>query len=168
MPDTATTSGLDKSVYVRSELENIFLPIGEMLQIDRVTEVNGEHIVCELDVADHWVFPLHFPTDPIFPGTLLIEAAGQAIAIWAWHAGLRGRPRLIKTNAHFEKPVLPEHGKVTLVGTVKQRRNTICIGEVNIFSGQQKVAEVQATLIIISQLDLKLGSESLTGENASR
>lgn len=160
MPDTATTSEVDKPVYVRSELENIFLPIGEMLQIDRVTEINGEHIVCELDLADHWVFPLHFPTDPIFPGTLLIEAAGQAIAIWAWHAGLRGRPRLIKTSAHFEKPVLPEHGKVTLVGSVKQKRNTICIGEVTIYADQQKVAEVQATLIIISQLDLQLDSEN--------
>ena len=167
MPDTATTSELDRPVYVRSELENIFLPIGEMLQIDRVTEINGDHIVCELDVAEHWVFPLHFPTDPIFPGTLLIEAAGQAIAIWAWHAGLRGRPRLIKTSAHFEKPVLPEHGKVTLVGSVKQKRNTICIGEVNVFAGEQKVAEVQATLIIISQLDLQLDSENLAGQDAN-
>jgi 3-hydroxymyristoyl/3-hydroxydecanoyl-(acyl carrier protein) dehydratase len=168
MPDTATTSELDKPVYVRSDLENLFLPGGEMLQVDRVTEVSGEHIVCELDVADHWVFPLHFPTDPIFPGTLLIEAAGQAIAIWAWHAGLRGRPRLIKTSAHFEKPVLPTHGKVTLVASVKQKRHTICIGEVNIFAGQQKVAEVQATLIIISQLDLQLCSDNTAGQNAAR
>ncbi|MCX6895448.1 MAG: hypothetical protein NTZ16_08140 [Verrucomicrobia bacterium] len=156
------------SIYNRSQLEKMFLPVGQMLQLDRVTNVDAEHVVCELDLAEHWVFPLHFPADPIFPGTLLIEAAGQAIAVWAWHNGLRGRPRLIRNSAHFDKPVLLEHGTVTLVASVKRRRQTICIGEVNVFAGQQQVAEIQAMLIIISQLDLALGMEALAGQNAAK
>lgn len=150
------TSTLEHPIYDRSALERIFLPLKQMLQIDRVVEINGELIVCEMDVAGHWVFPLHFPNDPIFPGTMLIEAAGQAIAIWAWHAGLRGRPRLVKTEAKFEHPVLPTDGKITIMGNISLKRKSICMGTVEIFVAGQKVAEVKATLVILAQLELGL------------
>ncbi|MGH7988814.1 MAG: 3-hydroxyacyl-ACP dehydratase FabZ family protein, partial [Limisphaerales bacterium] len=83
----------NRHIYSRSGLEVIFLPVKQMLQIDRVLTINEGHIVCEMDISRHWVFPMHFPSDPIFPGSLLIEAAGQVVAIWAWHVGLRGHPR---------------------------------------------------------------------------
>jgi 3-hydroxymyristoyl/3-hydroxydecanoyl-(acyl carrier protein) dehydratase len=128
----------------------MFLPVKQMLQIDRVTEVNDEGLVCEIDVAGHWVFQVHFPSDPIFPGTLLIEAAGQSLAIWAWNAGYRGRPRLGKVAARFLAPVLPKHQKVRLVTTVRHR-NCVFVGLVECFVSGQKVAEIEPVVFIISQ-----------------
>ena len=129
-------------------MEAMFLPVNQMLQIDRVSEIERNRIVCEVDIPGHWVFPMHFPGDPIFPGTLLIEAAGQTVAAWGWHAGLRGRPRLVKVSAKFESPVLPQDQTVTLAATVRQRRN-ICIGIVDLFVSQRAVARIRPMVIIV-------------------
>jgi 3-hydroxymyristoyl/3-hydroxydecanoyl-(acyl carrier protein) dehydratase len=128
----------------------MFLPIKQMLQIDRVVEITDEGLVCEMDISGHWVFAVHFPSDPIFPGTLLIEAAGQAVAIWAWNAGYRGRPRLGKISAKFLAPVLPEHRIVTLVAKV-HHRNSVFNGIVECFVSGQKMAEIEPVLIVISE-----------------
>jgi 3-hydroxymyristoyl/3-hydroxydecanoyl-(acyl carrier protein) dehydratase len=136
-----------RPIYFRPQLEAMFLPVEQMLQIDRVTSIDGKCLVCEMDVPGHWVFPLHFPTDPIFPGTLLIEAAGQAVAVWGWHAGLRGRPRLVKVEAKFESPVLPDDQVVTFAASVHLRKN-ICLGTVELFVRERKVATVTAVIVI--------------------
>jgi 3-hydroxymyristoyl/3-hydroxydecanoyl-(acyl carrier protein) dehydratase len=128
----------------------MFLPVKQMLQLDRVTEISEEGLICEMDIARHWVFPFHFPSDPIFPGTLLIEAAGQALAVWAWHAGLRGRPRLGRVSAKFLAPVLPEHRVITLVASVR-RRSCVFAGMVEVFVSDQKVAEIEPVLFILSE-----------------
>lgn len=135
--------------YTREDLATIYMPIGRMLQIDRVAEVDGEHIVCEMDVGSgHWVFPLHFPGDPIFPGSLLIEAAGQVVAIWGWHSGLRGKPRLARVSAAFERPVLPHDLHLTLRATVR-RRGRICVGAVEIAASGRRVATVEPVIAIV-------------------
>ncbi|MGQ0560788.1 MAG: 3-hydroxyacyl-ACP dehydratase FabZ family protein [Gemmatimonadota bacterium] len=84
---------------------DIFLPAGQMLMIDRICECTARSIVCETRLTNHWVFPLHFPGDPIFPGSFIIEGAGQAVAAWAWEQGMRGAPRLVKAAARFKSPV---------------------------------------------------------------
>jgi 3-hydroxymyristoyl/3-hydroxydecanoyl-(acyl carrier protein) dehydratase len=134
-------------IYVRSQLEATFLPVKQMLQIDRVMTIDGGNIVCEVDVLGHWVFPLHFPFDPIFPGSLLIEAAGQAVAIWAWHAGLRGHPRMVKVEAKFESPVQPQDKIVILKAVVRLRKN-VCIGQVGLFVSERIIAEIKPVIII--------------------
>ncbi|HEX5963975.1 MAG TPA: hypothetical protein VFY42_09640, partial [Gemmatimonadales bacterium] len=73
------------------DLDSTFLPVAEMRQITRVTALEGAGIEGEVELGpDHWVWPQHFPSDPIFPGTLMIEAAGQLVALWAWGHGARG------------------------------------------------------------------------------
>ena len=90
------------------DLDTTFLPVAQMRQITRVTALEGIGIEGEVELGpDHWVWRQHFPGDPIFPGTLLIEAAGQLIALWAWGQGARGRPRLVRTSADFHNPVEP-------------------------------------------------------------
>ena len=101
--------------------------------------------MCELDLHQHWVFPLHFPKDPIFPACLMIEAAGQAIAIWAWHNKVEGKPRLARVQASFESAVRPDDGVLSFKGTIRQRSN-ICVGVVELFCGIRRVAEVSETL----------------------
>jgi 3-hydroxymyristoyl/3-hydroxydecanoyl-(acyl carrier protein) dehydratase len=154
----------DVSPYERADLEAIFLPVKQMLQIDRVTKINDHGLVCEMDIAGHWVFPLHFPSDPIFPGTLLIEAAGQAIAVWAWNAGFRGRPRLGKVAAKFLAPVLPHHPTVSLVANVRHRNNVFA-GLVELFVLQQKVAEVEPVVLIVPEPTLALNRLAINGQD---
>ena len=116
-----------------------------MLQIDRVVEIGETSIRCEVDMAGHWVFPLHFPKDPIFPACLMIEAAGQAIAIWAWHFQVPGLPRLARVQASFTSAVRPGDGILSFVGRVRRRKN-ICVGNVQLQCGDRLVAEVEETL----------------------
>jgi len=90
-------------------------------------------IDAEVDLGPyHWVFPQHFPGDPIFPGTLMIEAAGQLVALWAWAHGQRGRPRLVRTGAEFHSPVGPTESHLLLPAELRRKRHlhfaTIQIG----------------------------------------
>ncbi len=132
-------------VYQRADLVQVYLPVEQMLQVDRVLEVTAQEVRCEMDLAGHWVFPLHFPKDPIFPACLMIEAAGQAIAIWAWHHHVAGNPRLARVQASFESAVRPEDGILALVGKIRRRQN-ICVGSVELFCGERRVAVVDETL----------------------
>jgi 3-hydroxymyristoyl/3-hydroxydecanoyl-(acyl carrier protein) dehydratase len=135
-------------VYARADLGKIYLPVGQMLQIDRVMEVTADDVRCEVDLAEHWVFPLHFPNNPIFPACLMIEAAGQAIAIWAWHHRMPGNPRLARVGASFESAVRREDGVLSLAGKMRRRKN-ICCGAVELFCGSRRVASVEETLAFV-------------------
>lgn len=119
-----------------------------MLQLDRVTEIHKGSILCEIDLSTHWVFPLHFPGDPIFPGSLLIEAVGQATAVWAWHEGFRGHPRLVKVSAKFEGPALPDDGTIVLDTDVRQRKN-VFIGNGKVIARNCAIAAINVVLILI-------------------
>lgn len=132
-------------LYHRTDLAQVYLPVEQMLQIDRVMEVTTVGVQCEMDLNRHWVFPLHFPKDPIFPACLMIEAAGQAIAIWAWHHRVPGNPRLARVRASFESGVRPEDGVLSFTGKIRRRQN-ICVGAVELFCGTRRVAEVEETL----------------------
>ena len=136
---------MNTPLYDRAFLAQVYLPVGQMLQIDRVLEATSDEVRCEMDLSQHWVFPMHFPKDPIFPACLQIEAAGQAIAIWAWHHKVPGKPRLARVGASFKSAVRPEDGVLSFVGKIRQRRN-ICVGIVELFCGTRSVAEVEETL----------------------
>lgn len=137
--------------YQRADLGSMYLPVGNMLQIDRVVLVDERRIVCEMDVLPaHWVFDLHFPGDPIFPGCLQVEAAGQVVAIWAWHNGVRGSPRLAKASAEFELPIRPQPEPVVFTGTIRLRRH-ICLGSVELTVGGRLAATVELALVIVPE-----------------
>ncbi len=124
-----------------------------MRQISRVTGIQGGSISAAMDLGtDHWVWPQHFPTDPIFPGTLLIEAAGQLVALWAWAQGARGRPRLVRTGAEFHHPVDRSSPSLQLEGEVRRKRH-LYFGSVRISSGETLVAKVEAVLVVLPPTD---------------
>ena len=135
-------------IYDRSDLKAAYLPVGNMLQIDRVYSVTDNGLIAELDLVDHWVFPLHFPSDPIFPGCLLIEAAGQAVAIWAWHHRLKGHPRMAKVKAEFQNPVIPSNETLRLETHVIKRGH-ICFGTVKIHAENQLAALIEPIITIV-------------------
>ncbi len=131
------------------DLDETFLPVGRMRQVTRVTDMNGEGILGEMELgADHWVWPEHFPGDPVFPGTLMIEAAGQLLALWAWAHGSRRRPRLVRTGAEFHNPVGPDSSQLDLAARVRRKRH-LYFGEVRISSDGVDVATVEAVLAVL-------------------
>ena len=131
-----------------TECNEIFLPVGQLLLIDRIKEIGGDRIICEQDISGSWVFPLHFPGDPIFPGSLIIEGACQSVAIWAWENGLRGHPRLVRASAEFHSPVVPADRVLTYVCTVRRRQN-LCVGQVIILAGGRLVASIKGSLAVL-------------------
>lgn len=131
------------------DLDTTFLPVAQMRQITRVTALQGGGIEGEVELGpDHWVWQQHFPNDPIFPGTLMIEAAGQLLALWAWGAGARGRPRLVRTSAEFQNPVDRWCPRLLLKGEVRRKRN-LYFGNVQIWADETQVATVEAVLVVL-------------------
>lgn len=133
------------------DIDSTFLPVGQMRQISRVTELAGAALTGEVDLAiDHWVYAQHFPGDPIFPGTLMMEAAGQLVALWAWAHGDRGRPRLVRVQAEFHSPVCRTETRLTLRGVVRRKRS-FCFGKVSVHAASGVVATVNAVLAVLPE-----------------
>jgi 3-hydroxymyristoyl/3-hydroxydecanoyl-(acyl carrier protein) dehydratase len=131
------------------DLDESFLPIAQMRQVTRITTFDGASIVGEADLSpDHWVWPQHFPEDPIFPGSLMIEAGGQLIALWAWSQGARGRPRLVRASAEFQNPVSRWSPMLVLKAQVQRKRH-LYFGKVEISSEGIQVARIEGVLVVL-------------------
>jgi 3-hydroxymyristoyl/3-hydroxydecanoyl-(acyl carrier protein) dehydratase len=132
------------------DIDTTFLPKSQMRQISRVLELTDASIVGEADLGTaHWVYPQHFPGDPISPGSLIIEAAGQLVALWAWSQGQRGRPRLVRTSAEFHAPVGQETPTIVLRGGVRRKRN-LNFGSIKIVAGEVHTGSVDLVLTVLA------------------
>jgi 3-hydroxymyristoyl/3-hydroxydecanoyl-(acyl carrier protein) dehydratase len=141
------------SSSVCPDVDLTFLPTGHMRQITRVTEVSGASIVGEVDLgAGHWVYAEHLPGDPIFPGCLLVEAAGQLVALWAWANGQRGKPRLVRVGAEFREPVTPSTARLVLEAHVVRKRH-LHFATVTIRTGDRLEVAVVTTVLAVVQAD---------------
>jgi len=131
------------------DLDATFLPVQQMRQISRVTGLEGAAITGEIDLGrSHWVYPQHFPNDPIFPGTMIIEGAGQLVALWAWAEGQRGKPRLVKTTAEFHAPVDAAEPCLVVEAIVKRKRH-LNFATITVRTVQQVVATVEMVLAVV-------------------
>lgn len=120
-----------------------------MRQISRVTELAGAAIAGEVDLGpDHWVYAQHLPGDPVLPGSLIVEAAGQLVALWAWASGQRGRPRLLRANAEFRRAVGREEPRLVLRGEVTRKRH-MHFAAIRVLAGGVQVATASVVLAVI-------------------
>jgi len=101
---------------------NARLPIPPMLMMDRVIEINADggefgkgQMIAELDInPDLWFFQCHFPTDPVMPGCLGLDAMWQLIGFYLGWLGSPGRGRALGSGeVKFFGQVLPTAKKVT-------------------------------------------------------
>ncbi len=92
------------------------LPVGDMLMIDRITEINEDggkkhkgKIVAEMDIhPDLWFFKCHFISDPVMPGCLGLDALWQLIGFFLAWKGNWGVGRALGCGkVSFRGQVLP-------------------------------------------------------------
>ncbi|MEX0902737.1 MAG: bifunctional 3-hydroxydecanoyl-ACP dehydratase/trans-2-decenoyl-ACP isomerase [Pseudohongiellaceae bacterium] len=121
-----------KSAYEKDELldcgfgrmfgpGNARLPVGNMLMVDRITEINDSggdfgkgQIIAELDINPKlWFFDCHFPEDPVMPGCLGLDAMWQLVGFYLGWRGNLGRGRALGAgDVRFSGEILPDAKKV--------------------------------------------------------
>lgn len=108
---------------------NAQLPIDNMLMLDRITHISttgGEYgkgeIVAELDISpDLWFFDCHFPTDPVMPGCLGLDAMWQLVGFFLGWKGNQGKGRALGAGeVKFKGQILPTAKKVTYTISLKR------------------------------------------------
>jgi len=129
-----------KSSYQREELiacghgemfgpGNARLPVDKMLMMDRITHISSEggafdkgEIIAELDIhPDLWFFDCHFPSDPVMPGCLGLDAMWQLVGFFLGWRGNPGRGRALGSgDVKFTGQILPTAQKVTYNITMKR------------------------------------------------
>lgn len=143
--------GEDRPNHGLVDLDLVYLPDGSMRQLNRVSRLSGREIEAEVDVGPgHWVYEMHFPGDPIFPGSLMVEAAGQLVAVHAWLNDPGGRPRLVRANAEFRDPVHPDDELLILSARVRRRRN-LHFAAVRLTAAGREIASIDIVLAILPQ-----------------
>jgi 3-hydroxymyristoyl/3-hydroxydecanoyl-(acyl carrier protein) dehydratase len=130
------------------DLNSTFLPVGPMRQITAVTSFCESTIVCEMSLDSHWVYPVHFPNDPILPASLMIEAAGQVTALWAWLNGQRGKPRMVRASGDFRAPCGPSDTTLTFRANIKKKR-FLNFGTVSVLIGDQEIAAITNCIAVV-------------------
>ena len=103
-------------------LGNARLPVDNMLMLDRITKITADggeagkgEIIAELDInPDLWFFDCHFPTDPVMPGCLGLDAMWQLVGFFLGWKGNPGKGRALGCGeVKFTGQVLPTAKKVT-------------------------------------------------------
>lgn len=120
--------------FERDVVESILPHRDPFIWVSRVVSCEpGVTIVAELDVVPELaLFRGHFPTHPVLPGVILMEALAQAACICILmgrdQAGAIGFLTGID-KAKFRRQVLPGD-KVTLKATIVKSSSRMCVAEV--------------------------------------
>jgi len=132
------------------------------LLVDKIVDIDGDRSAVGIKnvTMNEPHFTGHFPTQPIMPGVLIIEAMAQtagAIALLSYAHGDDGAVAeknrngtvyfMTIDNAKFRKPVVPGDQLRLHVEKLKQRGAVVrfrCWGEVE----GEKVAEAEVTAMI--------------------
>jgi len=136
-----SASAMDDSIEIdRQRIMEMIPHRDPFLMIDRVTDVvANERATGVKNVSpDEYYFRGHFPTRPVMPGVLIIEAMAQTAAVLVVHTlGPASEGKLVYfmsvDNARFRRPVVP--GSVLQIQVTKQRNR----GNVWKFEGKAKV-----------------------------
>jgi len=135
----------------RSEIEKLIPHRSPFLFLDSVEELEpGERCVAWMSLGEEdAIFAGHFPSRPILPGVLIIEAVGQTAAVMMAASapqGTVGNALLAAVNRFkFLKPVLPgqnvriETAKLTQVGTMAYISGTASVDGTIVASGELSV-----------------------------
>jgi 3-hydroxyacyl-[acyl-carrier-protein] dehydratase len=124
------------------------------LLVDRVEEIVPDTSIVAIKAVtiNEPFFQGHFPSRPIMPGVLLVEAMAQAAGILAVESlGLAGSGKLVYFMAiegvKFRRPVEPGV-LLRLEASFLQKRATVCKFSGRVQADGQLIAEAQFTAMI--------------------
>ena len=151
-----TAAAMDECVEIDRERIMEMIPHRDpFLMIDAVTDVVANERATGIKKVspDEYYFRGHFPTRPVMPGVLIIEAMAQTAAVLVVHTlGPASEGKLVYfmsvDNARFRRPVVP--GSVLQVQVTKQRnRRNVWKFEGEAKVGGQLVAEAVFAAMIL-------------------
>lgn len=122
------------------------------LLVDRVIEVEpGKRLVAIKNVTvNEPFFQGHFPSKPVMPGVLLIEAMAQATGLLAMESAEVPKEAIYYLvgvdKARFKRPVVPGDQVVMEVEVLKHRRDIwVFAAEAKVDNGMVASAEIMCT-----------------------
>ena len=119
-----------KPLMEREDIQKVLPHRDPFLFVDRVLMMTENHIVALKDVrSDEPYFRGHFPSQPVMPGVLIIEALAQAGGVLMLSKSEnRGKIAYLATlnNARFRKMVIPGDTLI-LEATVTKMKSKIGI-----------------------------------------
>jgi 3-hydroxyacyl-[acyl-carrier-protein] dehydratase len=123
------------------------------LLIDRIVELEPDVKAIGLKNVsiNEPFFQGHFPTIPIMPGVLIVEAMAQVAGLLAFHSGVKGTVYFMSIEkAKFRKPVIPGD-QLRLEIKVLKRRNNVWRFFGEAFVNDNLVSEAEFTAMISEQ-----------------
>lgn len=130
---------------------NARLPAPNMLMLDRITHISDQggrygkgEIIAELDIhPDLWFFDCHFPTDPVMPGCLGLDALWQLTGFFLTWRGNQGLGRALGSGeVKFFGQVLPTAKKVTYhidISRVVERKLVMALSDGRVFVDDREI-----------------------------
>ncbi len=124
------------------------------LLIDRVLEIGDKHIVAIKNVSvNEEFFNGHFPSSPVMPGVLQVEALAQAGCILTLKNRIENPNEVIIVfsgikNARFRRPVVPGDQLHMEVELISERRNFLTMKGKATVQGDM-ACEMEATAAIV-------------------
>ncbi len=97
------------------------------LLVDRIVEIDGDNSAVGIKnvTINEPHFQGHFPTQPVMPGVLIVEAMAQTAGAICIHHARSDKPSLVYfmtiDNAKFRRPVVPGDRLEIRVTKLKQR-----------------------------------------------
>jgi 3-hydroxyacyl-[acyl-carrier-protein] dehydratase len=151
-PATATDEGVEID---RDRIMEMIPHRDPFLMIDAVTDIIADERATGVKKVspDEYYFRGHFPTRPVMPGVLIIEAMAQTAAVLVVHTlGPESAGKLVYfmsvDKAKFRRPVLP--GEVLHVHVTKQQKHR----NVWRFEGEAKVGGQRAAEAVFAAMIL--------------
>jgi 3-hydroxyacyl-[acyl-carrier-protein] dehydratase len=128
------------------------------LLVDAFVSQEGDAFECRKNVSyNEPFFQGHFPSEPVMPGVLIVEALAQAAAVGlavreGWSAAAEGaRVGYLAgiENAKFKRKVVPGD-TLRLTGAITLFRRRLCRVEARALVGDEVAAEATLTFVFAS------------------
>jgi UDP-3-O-[3-hydroxymyristoyl] N-acetylglucosamine deacetylase/3-hydroxyacyl-[acyl-carrier-protein] dehydratase len=140
-------------VYNFEHIENTLPHRFPFLLVDKVIELTKNKIVGIKNVTfNEWFFQGHFPSNPVMPGVLQIEALAQTGGILCINAMGDGKydTYLLKIDAcKFKQKVVPGDTMILKMELVSPIRRGICEMKGSVYVGDKLCTEATLTAQIV-------------------